>query len=92
MTEPYRGGCITLWRLPRRLKSPLQCQYSDDNGRVSMALGKDSEDVVDGSMSDRLLDLDCRKIRVGREEGRMVAVRRMGATSSDADSVSPVCP
>jgi hypothetical protein len=55
-----------------------------------MALGK--EDVLAESMSGRLLDLDRRKIRVGREEGRMVAVRRMGATSSDADSVSPVCP
>lgn len=56
-----------------------------------MAPGKDSEYVVAESMSSRLVDLDHHKIRVGREEGRVVAVRRMRATSSDADSVSPVC-
>ncbi len=57
-----------------------------------MALGK--EDVVAESMSGRLLDLDRRKIRVGREEVTMAAVGStgMGTTSSDAGSVSSVCP
>jgi hypothetical protein len=46
-----------------------------------MAQGK--EDVVAESMSGKLLDLDRRKVRVGREEGTMGAVGSMGATSSD---------
>ena len=49
------------------------------------------EDVVVVSRSGRLLDLDCRKVRVGREEETMAAGRSMGATSIDAGSVSFVC-
>lgn len=44
-----------------------------------MALEK--EEIVAESMSGRLLDLDGREIRVGREEGTTAAVRCMGATS-----------
>ena len=55
-----------------------------------MALGK--EDVVGESMSGRLVDLDRRKIRVGREEGTMAGLRGMGATLSGAGYVSSVCP
>jgi hypothetical protein len=45
--------------------------------------------VVAESMSGRL---DRREVRVGREEGKMAAVARMGATSSDAGSGSSVYP
>jgi hypothetical protein len=55
-----------------------------------MALGK--EGVVAEYMPGRLLDLDRRKIRVGREGGTMAAVRGMGVASSGAGSVSSVCP
>ena len=55
-----------------------------------MALGK--EEIVAESMSGRLLDLDRRKICVGREEVAMAAVGSMGGTSSDAGSVSSVRP
>jgi len=61
-----------------------------DNGRVLLALGK--EDVVAECMSGRLLDLDGREVRVGREEGTTEAVRSMGVTSCVAGSVSSVCP
>jgi hypothetical protein len=87
MTEPdreYNAVAAAAW-----LKCPLQCQHSSDNGRVSLALGEG--DVVAVSMSGRLLDLDRRRVRVGREEGTMAAVRSMGATSGDAGSISFVC-
>ena len=44
-----------------------------------MALGM--EEIVAESMSSRLLDLDRRKLRVGREEGTLAAERSTGATS-----------
>lgn len=49
-------------------------------------------DIVVESMSGRLLDLDRRMVRVGREERTIAAVGSLGATSSDASSVSSVCP
>ena len=81
----YRGACSSPAKIAPCI---VNIMHYADNDRVSMALGK--VDVVDVS---RLLDLDRRKIRVGREVGTVVAaVRSMGATSSDAASVSFVCP
>ena len=68
MTEPEAGGCIEdeAVGIASQLRCPLHRQCSGDDGRDSVALGKGT--VVDESMSGRLLDLDRRKIRVGREE------------------------
>src|SRR5258708_22964000 len=70
--------------------APLQRQYWGDDGGDSGALGKGN--VVDESMSGRLFDLDRRKIRVGREEGTIAVVGRLGVISSDADSASSIYP
>lgn len=43
-------------------------------------------------LSGRLLDLERRRLRVGRDEGKIDGVGRMGATSSDVDSAISVHP
>jgi hypothetical protein len=70
--------------------TPTSCPTSFSNGGVSEALGRGV--VVAESISVSLLDLDCCEVRLGREEGKVASVGRMGATSRDAGSGSSVYP